>query len=541
MPDIRDLVDEAVSYQNSQAHQVGDREEGYTGGSLPAIQRLQQTIRGLEEGVANNGAFIKHVRYPKTLIKALKELEMLIGNDSIKGDVADNVNNIIMNKLMHEQNPNIALEKSMLNIALYGPPGVGKTTIGAKLAKIVYALGYLNDKSKSDDTEDKIDLNDFIHQPNNDASAEWISMVIVIFYVVMIVLAIVTTSRTAFSDMSWTGIIMLTVLLILVVAVCAYAFWPKNKARKEHKKPTHNVDLKIKPDTPADGVNGEEGNGAATGAAGTEGEKNKIPDEPEIPDDELLTVVTRTDLVSRYTGNSDKDTLEVLRKNMGKVLFIDEAYQLYNSDGVSEDKYGKEVLNVINQFLSEHPKDIVIIFAGYKEDMYNSIFKANPGLERRVMWHFDCKGYSGEELYRILEFMCKQKGWTFRNPEDVKELVINYADVFRNYGGDMEKVGLFARSAYNTDMIDPGVKEKPIPGILETRHILTGIKKLQQNSENAASSRVRPGYPSDTKPPIDPHQLNAMMNMLKQPQFASGPNTPLGPTVASEPEEITIN
>ena len=499
MPDISDPVEDAVNYQDSQARKAVERGREV---SAP-IQRLQQTIRGLEEGINSGGEFIKHVRYPKTLVKALKELEALIGNDDIKGDVADSVNNIIMNKLLNQQNPNIKLEESMLNIALYGPPGVGKTTIGAKLAKIVYALGYLNERP-SGNGGDGPDLENFMND-QKDASADWISMVIVIFYVVMIVLAIVSSTRSAFSDMSWTGIIILMVALTVVVIIMAYTFWPKKKSSKGPKHPKHNVDLKINDDT-STGSTTEEG-GVANGKSPT------IPDEPEIPDDELLTVVTRTDLVSRFVGNSDKDTLELLQRNMGKVLFIDEAYQLYDSESATGDKYGMEVLNVLNQFLSEHPKDIVVIFAGYRDKMYDSIFKAQPGLERRVMWHFDCKGYNGDELYRILEFMCKQKGWTFRTPEEVKALIVNYADLFRNYGGDMDKVGVFARSAYNTDMIDPTVQDKPVPGILETRHIMSGIRKLQENNRNAPGGRERP---DSGAPAMNRDQLNAMLAMLQQ-------------------------
>ena len=507
MPDISDLVEDAVSYQDSQVRQA----LGHNSETAPAVQRLQQTIMGLEKGISDGGQFIKHVRYPRTLVKALKELEVLIGNDSIKGDVADSVNNIIMNKLLNEQNPNIKLEESMLNIALYGPPGVGKTTIGAKLAKIVYALGYLNDH-RGPDGKERPNLEDFMAEEKADPSAEWISMVIVIFYVVMIVLAIVSSGKSAVSGMSWTSIAVLAASLIFIIAIIAYVFWPKSKHHTPKKHPKHNVDLKIDQNEThsAEGASGT-GAGGAVGEGG-EGKGSALPMEPEIADDDLLTVVTRTDLVSRYMGNSDKDTLQVLQRNMGKVLFIDEAYQLYDNESAGGDKYGMEVLNVINQFLSEHPKDIVVIFAGYRDKMYDTIFKANAGLERRVMWHFDCKGYSGDELYQILEFMCKRKGWEFRAPEEVRNLIVNYTDLFRNYGGDMEKVGFNSRSAYNSEMIDPSIVEKPVPGILETRHVMSGIKKLQENSQNAAGGRVR-----QEAPQMNRDQLAAMLNMM-QPQ-----------------------
>ncbi|MGH8743886.1 MAG: AAA family ATPase, partial [Burkholderiales bacterium] len=107
-----------------------------------------------------------------------------------------------------------------------------------------------------------------------------------------------------------------------------------------------------------------------------------------------LVAVTRDDLVGQYIGHTAPKTKEVLKKAMGGVLFIDEAYYLYRVD--NERDYGQEVIEILLQVMENQRDDLVVILAGYKERM-NKFFQSNPGLSSRVAHHLDFPDYTAEE------------------------------------------------------------------------------------------------------------------------------------------------
>jgi probable Rubsico expression protein CbbX len=115
-----------------------------------------------------------------------------------------------------------------------------------------------------------------------------------------------------------------------------------------------------------------------------------------------LVAVTRDDLVGQYIGHTAPKTREVLKRAMGGVLFIDEAYYLYRPE--NERDYGQEAIEILMQVMENQREDLVVIFAGYKSRM-DRFFESNPGLASRVAHHIDFPDYTDEELLRIAERM----------------------------------------------------------------------------------------------------------------------------------------
>jgi len=115
-----------------------------------------------------------------------------------------------------------------------------------------------------------------------------------------------------------------------------------------------------------------------------------------------LVAVTRDDLVGQYIGHTAPKTKEVLKRAMGGVLFIDEAYYLYRPE--NERDYGQEAIEILMQVMENQREDLVVIFAGYKSRM-DTFFQSNPGLASRVAHHIDFPDYSVEELQQIAERM----------------------------------------------------------------------------------------------------------------------------------------
>jgi len=118
-----------------------------------------------------------------------------------------------------------------------------------------------------------------------------------------------------------------------------------------------------------------------------------------------LVAVTRDDLVGQYIGHTAPKTREVLKKAMGGVLFIDEAYYLYRPE--NERDYGQEAIEILLQVMENQRDDLVVIVAGYKDRM-ETFFRSNPGLSSRIAHHIDFPDYSAGELQQIADRMLEQ-------------------------------------------------------------------------------------------------------------------------------------
>ena len=118
-----------------------------------------------------------------------------------------------------------------------------------------------------------------------------------------------------------------------------------------------------------------------------------------------MVAVTRDDLVGQYIGHTAPKTKEVLKKAMGGVLFIDEAYYLYRPE--NERDYGQEAIEILLQVMENQRDDLVVILAGYKDRM-DAFFRSNPGMSSRIAHHLDFPDYLAEDLQQIAQRMLQQ-------------------------------------------------------------------------------------------------------------------------------------
>jgi len=121
-----------------------------------------------------------------------------------------------------------------------------------------------------------------------------------------------------------------------------------------------------------------------------------------------LVTVTRDDLVGQYIGHTAPKTKEILKKAMGGVLFIDEAYYLYRPE--NERDYGQEAIEILLQIMENQREDLVVILAGYTERM-DRFFESNPGFRSRIAHHIDFPDYTDEELEAIAVKMLEQQNY----------------------------------------------------------------------------------------------------------------------------------
>ncbi len=134
-----------------------------------------------------------------------------------------------------------------------------------------------------------------------------------------------------------------------------------------------------------------------------------------------LVVATRDDLVGQYVGHTAPKTKEVLKRAMGGVLFIDEAYYLYRPE--NERDYGQEAIEMLLQVMENQREDLVVILAGYKDRM-DTFFQSNPGFHSRIAHHLNFPDYSLDELMAIAALMLEQQKYHF--DDDARQAFADY-------------------------------------------------------------------------------------------------------------------
>ena len=126
-----------------------------------------------------------------------------------------------------------------------------------------------------------------------------------------------------------------------------------------------------------------------------------------------LVSVTRDDLVGQYVGHTAPKTKEVLKRAMGGVLLIDEAYYLYRPE--NERDYGQEAIEILLQFMEAHREDLVVILAGYADRM-DVFFRSNPGMASRIAHHIDFPDFTLDELMQIAGLMLDREQYQLSGP-----------------------------------------------------------------------------------------------------------------------------
>ena len=139
-----------------------------------------------------------------------------------------------------------------------------------------------------------------------------------------------------------------------------------------------------------------------------------------------LVSVTRDDLVGQYIGHTAPKTKEVLKKAMGGVLFIDEAYYLYRPE--NERDYGQEAIEILLQVMENNRDDLVVVLAGYKDKM-DKFFESNPGFRSRIAHHIDFPDYSKKELLEIAEVMISDMNYKLN--DDSRSALAEYINLRR--------------------------------------------------------------------------------------------------------------
>jgi SpoVK/Ycf46/Vps4 family AAA+-type ATPase len=189
--------------------------------------------------------------------------------------------------------------------------------------------------------------------------------------------------------------------------------------------------------------------------------------------------VTRNDLIAGYLGQTAIKTKKVIDECLGGVLFIDEAYSLANA--YDQDSYSKECLDILCESLSDHKEDLMVIIAGYEEELENTFFRANKGLESRFIWRFKMDEYSPAEMMKIFKKKVLENEWQFENSDDVQEKWFREKkDDFKSFGRDMEMLFTYTKICHSRRIYG---KDKECRKKISIEDLNEGYKKFKNNKK----------------------------------------------------------
>jgi probable Rubsico expression protein CbbX len=201
-----------------------------------------------------------------------------------------------------------------------------------------------------------------------------------------------------------------------------------------------------------------------------------------------LVSVTRDDLVGQYVGHTAPKTREVLKRAMGGLLFIDEAYYLYRAD--NERDYGQESIEILLQVMENQREDLVVILAGYKDRM-DSFFASNPGMSSRIAHHIDFPDYTLAELEDIGKLMVAAEGYRF-TPEARK--------TFREYLERRKDQARFANARSVRNAIERA-RLRHASRLMETDRPVSKEELITLAPEDLLGSRVFADHTAETSTP----------------------------------------
>ena len=456
------------------------------------MSELCKLINRLKRAISQKKPYIKTIRYPRLLIIYLKELDEVIGMEDVKTSVAKQTSHLITMKERKLKNPNIKEDDVMLHTLLLGPPGVGKTLIGKTLAKIWYCLGYIGGSGYKQPQKSKNILNGMFGDQNTTDESTQAALIYFLIILAVIFITIISLAWSMYNKIGGTWTVILSIIFIILVIIFILTIYYSN----QENQPVQNIGDNRNINNINTNINRPPGNVPVnTNEQITDDEPEEAMTPEMMPsDDEIITVVSRVDFIDKFVGWTDKKTLKLLNDNRGKTLFVDEAYSLINGPS---DEFGMEALTTLNLFMSQYPRDIVIIFGGYKDALALGPFAVQEGLERRFMWQFECVGYTPRELFEIYKLQLKRSGWGLTNERETLQIFLDNEGAFPKFGGDTERAAFFAKIEHSSDYIDDNSNMDITK--LSPRHVLLGIQTLKRNNMNKT----------------DVKSTNPMLNMMK--------------------------
>ena len=403
------------------------------------------------------------------LISSLKELHGVIGMRKVKSQIVKQIKTFISAK-----SQGLYKDKDRKHCLLCGPPGCGKTMVAKILCKIWIAMGFISGTGGSKKVKSFNQLQDEIIRKQKKDINEYRKKMALANKIVMNLGRVSTISRRTLS----------------------------NTVNCKDKIPGRIYQEMFNDLTGANSIV-EESNKIVSELNTTRVESYKgmeveIEKEMEVTKEDVdlpFYVYNRNDVISRYVGDTVHRCTKAMNDALGGVAYFDEVYNLCNDSMGMGDSYGREALTVINQYMDTYSDRIIVVFSGYKDEIYNTIFRVQKGLESRFTNKFDIEPYTPSELAQIFVQRLGLAGWTLEHtPELVKIIEDNYR-IFEYHGRDMDNLAVYTKNVMSEKIYSNIVDGQKFPTIISDLDVVrNAIQIFKSNMIREAGSNKKSDF-----------------------------------------------
>lgn len=470
------------------------------------VNSVKNLICNIKVMYYNNDPMLNSVDDVNVLYNALCELDEIIGMCEVKESIIKQIKFLMINHSGNSGNEKNKFENHMLHTVVFGPPGVGKTTVGSCLANIWKGLGLIDKKKITERAQKQIfsgrnirilPIPIFLMKDNRDAkdedSEEHRQTKIE-----------EDTKHLENSIKNYLNEHSSNTEIILPEKYNSESKYigKKRKVEKDSdSKSDFNTEIKnsikLCDKSESDDMkkyirdlsdcrmrirkNSLLKFGIKNLMKNVDTTNNK-PNLKRQKVDTPIKIVSRPDFVGQYIGHTCDKTQKLLTATLeeGKVLFIDEAYSIVLDE---KDSFGHEALNELNRFMSEHP-ELVVIFAGYKDKMEQTLFKYQPGFKRRCTWVFEISNYTGEMLMDIFKRQLGKDEWKFDgDSQDLTNFFTKKIKQFDAFGGDTIRLALYCKLKYSEMKFDFTVSDKLKDKTISMEIVLSAFEEMYSKNK----------------------------------------------------------
>jgi len=377
----------------------------------------------------------KHFANPDKLISSLTEFNNVIGMKKIKLQIVKQIKTFISSKVKGNYN-----QKDRKHCLLCGPPGCGKTTVGKILCKIWISMGFLEQNKKVNSKSENFNkLQDEIIRKQRMEIREYREKVRGSLNCLQSIGRINTLCKRTLNN----SITIKNSNNIPTIDDIIRDVSGMTKILEDSTSTVEKLNRPVQQDYKGMGIDNDP-------LLQTTKEDTELP----------FYVYNRNDVVSRYVGDTSHRCTKAMTDALYGVVYFDEAYNLCNDSHGMGDQYGKDALTIINQFMDEQSDKLIVVFAGYKRDIYNNLFRAQQGLESRFTNKFEIEKYNYSELTQIYIQRLAKSDWHISNSPELRELIKENFELFKYQGRDMDTLSIYTKDAISENTYEDIISGK---------------------------------------------------------------------------------